>query len=92
MVTAVWTTTDGAVYVTEAWPEEFVGPLEELRLPEVVDQVMVLFGRVEPPEVRVAVTVVAPAEFKVKLLGEIDRAVAAGPAEGILPKTVRLSK
>lgn len=82
--------------MTEAWPEEFVVPLDELRLPEVAAQVMVLFDMAEPPEVRVAVTVVAPAEFKVKLLGETDTAVAAvvtvGPVEVVLPKTVRLSK
>lgn len=78
--------------MTETCPELLVVPLEALRVPEETDQVTVLFESALPLEVRVAVRVLDAPEEIVKLLGETDRAVAAGPTAGVLPKTVRLSK
>jgi hypothetical protein len=80
----------GAVYVTEAWPEELVVPLEALRLPEVTLQVTVLLDNREPLEASVAVRFVDPLPLRVKLEGETERVVEGSTDTVIVPAELPL--
>jgi hypothetical protein len=81
IVAEVWTVALGAVYVIETWPLEFVVPLAADRLPDVALQLTVLLaiGLFEL-SFSVAVRVVGPPLWRVKVDGVIERVVAEGVA------------
>ena len=89
-VTNVETLAVEAVKTTEHCPEALVVALEELRVPEVADHVIVLPATGEPLEVSVAVRVTDPPGLKVKLEGEIERVVEGIVTMLITPDEVPL--
>jgi hypothetical protein len=90
IVTDVWVVTLGAVYVTEAWPEELVVELAAERLPEVTLQVTVLPDNRAPLEASVAVKFVDPLPLRVKLEGETKRVVEGSTATVTVPAELPL--